>query len=247
MNSVNRVYLFHTWSWGKKGVNISHFFHEYLFWAIDSYIKCPNTIFVLDNKLHEWELKFTLMIIKHLGVSYVFEDLVYNCQGVYRVNLNNCPNFEKVMEIIKTIVNKEFKVEYKPGYKVLYLRNECEFRKFSNYSKDVDSCFDEIITDMSVFSFEDQVKLFMKCSILVSIDGAALTNIVFMNKDATVLSLTTTANDGRWIALFGLNRCIRSLEEKILNCKNYNDNMIFNDDVKNTIVRFLEKHTALVG
>jgi len=247
MNSDKRVYLFHTWSWGKKSVNISHFFHEHLFWAIESFIQCPTVTFVLDNKLHEWELKFTLMIIKHLGVPYVFEDLQYNYQGMSRINLNNCSNFEKVMETIKTIAGKEFNVDYVPGYKVLYLRNECEIRKFSNYNKEVDSYFDEVITDMSAFSFEDQVKLFMKCSILVSIDGAALTNIVFMNKDATVLSLTTTPNDGRWISSFGINRCIRNLEEKILNCKNYNDTMIFNDDVKNTIVGFLNKHTVLIS
>jgi hypothetical protein len=157
--------------------------------------------------------------------------------------LNNCSNFEKVMETIKTIAGNEFNVDYVPGYKVLYLRNECDIRRFLNYNKQVDSYFDEVITDMSLYSFEDQVKLFMKCSALVSIDGAALTNIVFMNKDATVLSLTTTLNGGRWITSFGINKCVRSVEEKVLNCHNYNDNMIFNDDVKNTIVGFLNKQT----
>ena len=233
--------MFHTWSWGKTGVNISHFFHEHLFWAIDAYIRTPEVLFVLDNKLHEWELKFSLLVIKHLGVQYVFEDIDYNYQGITRINLNNCSNYEKVMETIKNIVNKEFAVENIPGYKVLYLRNECKFRKFQNYIQQVDSYFDEVIPDMSKLSFEDQVKLFMKCSILVSIDGAALTNIVFMNNNASVLALTTTLNDGRWIAKFGINKCIRNVEEKILQCNNYNDNMIFDDDVKNTIVEFLNR------
>jgi len=242
MELEDKFYLYHAYGWGGcNGVNISHFFHEFLFWAIDACIRNPSVTFVLDSKLHEWELKFTLLMIKHLKVKYVFEDIKHNHQGMHRLNLNKCSNFEKIMELIKIVVNKEFAVDYIPGYKVLYLRDECEFRKFSNYDKQLDSYFDEVITDMSAFSFEDQVKLFMKCSVLVSIDGAALTNIVFMNSKATVLALTTTDKDGRWITSFGINKCIRSVEEKILNYKNYNDTMIFDDDVKTTILDFVNR------
>ena len=234
----NKFYIYHAHSWEKDKVNIAHFFHEFLFWGIESKLNNSSTIFILDNKLSEWELSLTNMIIKHLHIEYEVEDLTYCHNGMDRINLKKSTNHEKIFNIIHDIVNKEYDVEYNPNYKVLYFRDETPRRKMINYDNQLNFIFDEVITDMSSLSFDYQVRLFMKCGLFVTIDGAQMTNIIFMNKKSKILVLTTKYNNC-WTNMFGTNICIDTVKEHVLNCNDFNDNIEYNDEIQEIIANFV--------
>jgi hypothetical protein len=239
----NKFHIYHAHSWEKNKVNIAHFFHEFLFWGIDSILNNPSTIFVLDNKLSEWELSLTNLIIKHLHIEYEVNDLTYNHNGMYRINLKNSKNYNKIFNIVHDIINKEYHVIYDPNYKVLYLRDETPRRKMISYNNQLNYLFDEVITDMSSLSFEYQVKLFMKCGLFVTIDGAHMTNVIFMNKKSKILVLTTKEKHC-WTNLFGTNICINSVDEHVLNYSNFNDNIVYNDKIQEVITNFVTNNIS---
>lgn len=239
IKKMNNFYIYHAHSWEKHNVNIAHFFHEFLFWAIEAALNNPSTIFVIDNKLSEWELSLTKLIIKHLHVKYEVADLMYKHNGMNRINLKKSANYHKIFNIIQQIMDKEYAdIKYDPNYKVLYLRPEMPRRKIMNYNNELNHLFDEVITDMSSLSFDDQVRLFRKCSLFVSIDGAAMANIIFMNKKSKVLVVTTQANNC-WTNMFGTCVCVSSVDECVLPYPNFNDNIVYNDKVQEAITNFV--------
>jgi len=101
--------------------------------------------------------------------------------------------------------------------------------------------FDKVITDMSILSFEEQVKLFMSCSHLVTIDGAHLTNILFMNENAKIYNIIPDKITRCWTLEFGLYNCIKSgnFTTYIISDSDFNDNVVYNTDIENNLKDFL--------
>lgn len=217
--------------------NIGHFFHENLFYALDSYLHNKNIIWVLHTNLTEWELQFTTLCIKHLKISYTFHNLTNYRTGLpYVINLS--PNFNIILQLIQEIIKKEYPdTKFNGNYKVLYFRNDASRRKMLGYKGNIDIYFDEIVNDMSSLSFEKQVKLFMKCSHFVTIEGAHLTNIIFMNKKAKVLDISPTNNS--WQLMFGTSQCVDVFHNFILNLDNFNSNIQYDEKIENEIKLFL--------
>lgn len=235
--------------------NIGHFFHEILFYAIDAYLKNKNIKWVVHNNLTEWENKFTLMCIKHLNIYYEIVDLTTEYKNIYNYNNNNnwdrgspdikncCPeNYDNIMSMIQNIIKLEFPdTVYNGNYKVLYFRNDAGRRKMINYNGNLDQYFDEIVYDFENMSFEDQVKVFMKCSHFVTIEGTNLTaNIIFMNKKAKVFGLSSSNNS--WPLVFGtsklIDKFIQYCLEKPMNC--VNDDILYTSELEDRIKEFLE-------
>jgi len=234
---MSRFLVYHIHSWEKDKPNIAHFFHEIVFHAIAAYLKDNTVIFVLDTALSEWESKLMHLFIKHLNIAHEYDTLYYdkNIPCLER-NIQRLPRFTEIMALIRATVCNEFPdIIYTGNYKVLYLRDECLRRKMLGYNGELNQYFHEVITDMSALTFEQQVKLFMKCSHFITIEGAQLTNIIFMNKDATIYSLSTTNNC--WTYMFGTYTCIKKLELIVLNYPNFNDNIRYTPLIQNTIMK----------
>ena len=86
-------------------------------------------------------------------------------------------------------------------------------------------------------SFEEQVKIFMKTSHFVTTEGAHLTNIIFMNKNAQILDICNTYNS--WQKMFGTSNLIKHFELFINKPGNFNDNIIIDNNLENKILNFI--------
>jgi hypothetical protein len=219
--------------------NIAHFFHENLFYAIDAFLKNENIKWILHYNLTEWELKFTLLCAKHLEIHCEFTDLTNHRSGLdYDIKKNE--NFYLIMDMIQDIINLEYPTAtFNKNYKVLYFRSDAQRRKMIGYENNLDLYFDEIIYDLNSTPFEKQVQLFMKCSHFVTIEGANLTNIIFMNKNAKVLNISPCENS--WQLMFGTSYCVNTFESFILGfgIDNFNDNIYYSSTIENRIKMFL--------
>jgi hypothetical protein len=220
--------------------NIGHFFHENLFYAIDAYLKNKTIKWIIDINLKEWELKFTLLCIKYLNIEYEYCDLEDHRSNL-PYNIIDNENFFIIMNMIQEIIKKEYSdTIFKESYKVLYFRNDATTRKMENYNNELDIYFDEIVYDFSCMSFENQVKLFMKCSHFVTIEGAHLTNVIFMNKKAKLLDISPC--DNSWQLMFGTSCCVGSFSNFILDLDSskFKDNIQYNEKIHNQIEMFVK-------
>ena len=220
------------------GYNIGHFFHENLFYALDAYIKNKQIKWILCKKLKEWELQFTLLCIKHLNIDYEYSDLTGYRSGM-PFNISKNPNLFYILDLIQTIIKKEYSdATFDENYKVLYFRNDAQRRRMIGYDNKLDGYFDEIVYNFNSMSFEKQVRLFMKCSHFVTIEGANLTNIIFMNKKARVLDISPTNNS--WQLMFGTSYAINMFNYLILYMDDFNKDIQYNEKIENAIISFLK-------
>ena len=220
------------------GYNIGHFFHETLYYALDAYIKNKNIKWILCKNLKEWELQFTLLCIKHLNIEYEYSDLTGYRSGL-PFNISKNPNLFYILDLIQTIIKKEYPdAIFNEDYKVLYFRNDAPRRRMIGYNNKLDTYFDEIVYNVNNMSFEKQVKLFMKCSHFVTIEGACLTNIIFMNKQAKVLDISPTNNS--WQLMFGTSYAINTFNYLILYLDDFNKDIQYNKKIEDAILTFLK-------
>jgi len=224
---------------GNLSVNIAHFFHEALFCALEAYLQDTSILWILDSNLKEWDLQFTLLCIKHLHIHYKYENLEnYRTENKYNYNIKVSKYFQPIMDLIQTIIKTEFPTTtFNPNYKVLYFRNDAYRRKVLDYNGTIDHLFDEIIYDFYSMPFHKQVQLFMKCSHLVTIEGATITNIVFMNKEAKVLNISPVNNS--WPILFGTDKCVKTYDYFVLGLSHFNENIQYNSVIENKIKQFV--------
>jgi capsular polysaccharide biosynthesis protein len=152
-------------------------------------------------------------------------------------NLTISKNYSKIFNILKEIISKKYNINYDNNHKVLYGRSDCNSRKLLNTNNIINK-FDLIIDDMSKLSFEEQVKIFMKTSHFVTTEGAHLTNIIFMNKNAQILDICNTYNS--WQKMFGTSNLIKHFELFINKSGNFNDNIIMNNNLENKILNFIK-------
>ena len=228
--------------------NIAHFFHEQLFHAIDIFLQDNNTKWILKGG-QGWENSFTQLMAKYIGIEIIKDDSSIHDKISLNgeKNLRKSANYHKILELVQEAIHKEYpEIEYNGNYKVLYFRNDARRRKMAGYQNQLDKYFDKIIYNMNI-SFEEQVKLFMNCSHFVTIEGAHLTNVVFMNKKAKVLDISPMNNS--WQEMFGTSICVdtfinyyfnlrpstRKAEDKI-----FNSNIQFNLEIENKIIEFLK-------
>jgi hypothetical protein len=220
------------------GYNIGHFFHENLFYALDAYIKNTKIKWILCKTLKEWELQFTLLCIKHLNIDYEYGDLTGYRSGL-SFNISKTPTFFYILYLIQSIIKKEYPDEiFNGNYKVLYLRNDAQRRKMIGYDNKLDSHFDEIVYSFNDMSFEKQVRLFMKCSHFVTIEGANITNIIFMNKQSQVLVISPANNS--WQLMFGTSYAVNSFNYLILYLDDFDKDIQYNEKIENAMITFLK-------
>ena len=106
------------------------------------------------------------------------------------------------------------------------------------YDNKLNEHFDEIIYNFNNMSFEKQVKLFMKCSHFVTIEGANITNIIFMDKRAQVLVISPTNNS--WPLMFGTSYAINSFNYLVLYLDDFNKDIQYNEKIENAMITFLK-------
>lgn len=231
--------------------NIGHFFHEQLFHAIDIFLE-DNTVkwILLGSDFNKWQEGFTKLMAKYLNIEIVKDDAsITNKIKVLtsQKNLRKSANYHKILELVQEAIHKEYpEIEYNGNYKVLYFRNDANRRKMTGYQNQLDKYFDKIIYNMDI-SFEEQVKLFMNCSHFVTIEGAHLTNVLFMNKKAKVLDISPMNNS--WQEMFGTSICVdtfinyyfslrpstRKEEDRL-----FHADIKYNLEIENKIIGFLK-------
>tara|TARA_Y100000992_G_C21155209_1_gene438265 strand:- start:104 stop:826 length:723 start_codon:yes stop_codon:yes gene_type:complete len=237
----NHFNIKHILSFRGGSVNIGHFFHEVLFGGIVEYIKDNSIKWVLDNDLSDWEYNITKCVIDHLHINFEINNTGIDTpkRRGFR-NLKNNKHFNEVMEIIRTCVFDCYKLEKKninrPIYKVLYFRDDASRRKMMNYNNELNHLFDEIVIDMGSKTFEEQVRLSHKVTHFVTIEGAHLTNIIFMNNNTKILVFSPIHNS--WQVMYGTS-CLVKHFEIIITGGAFNSNINYNDKIKNKITKFL--------
>lgn len=227
--------------WKNHPVNIGHFLHDLLFHAIVEYIKDNSIKWVLDNDLSDWEYNITKCVIDHLHINFEINNTGIDTPFPrYDRNIKNNKYFNQVIQILRTSVfncyNLEEKNIHSPSYKVLYFRDNATRRKLLNYNNELNHLFDEIVVDMGSKTFEEQVRLFHKTSHLVTIEGAHLTNIIFMEPQAKILTFSPIRNS--WQEMFGTSRFVKELKI-VTTGGDFNSNINYNDEIKNKITKFL--------
>jgi len=219
--------------------NIAHFFHERLFYALCAYLHNNNIHWILDKNLLSWELKATLMCADKLNIPVTYAD--FDDHQLYPhgdANLTKTPNWQYVLELVKRIADSTYPdVVFTLPYKVLYFRDDAVTKKMVGYKGQIDKYFDRIVYDFSAMSGEEQVKLFMKCSHFVMLEGAATTNIIFMNRAAKMFVISNT--DNSWPLMFGTASRIHSLERMILNTSHFDNPIQYSDEIEKEIIRFV--------
>ena len=225
--------------WINHNVNIAHFLHDILFHAIDFYLNNQNIKikFILSNKLREWETCITLLFIEYFNIDYSIEEFNFMHRFKNSRNLTMSKNYTKIFNILKEIISKKYNINYDNNYRVLYGRSDCNSRRLLNIDNIINK-FDLIIDDMSKLTFEEQVKIFMKTSHLITTEGAHLTNIIFMNKNAKILDICNTHNS--WQKMFGTSNLIKHFELFINKPGNFNDNIIIDNNLENKILNFIK-------
>ena len=77
----------------------------------------------------------------------------------------------------------------------------------------------------------------MKTSHFVTLEGAALTNIIFMNKNAKVLNICNSNNS--WQIMFGTSKLINTFDVFIDKNQNFNANILYSKTIENKILDFI--------
>ena len=228
--------------WKNHPVNIGHFVHDNLFYAIVEYIKDNSIKWILDNDLSEWEYNITKIIIDYLNINYEINNTGIDtsfpkCDR----NIKKNEHYNEVIDLIRKSVNNKYNLKEncieQITHKVLYLRNDATRRKMVNYNDELNYLFDDIVVDMGSKTFEEQVKLFNKTTHFVTIEGAHLTNIIFMNPSTKILIFSPTKNS--WQEKFGTSTLVNHFEIKTTGGKDFNSNIDYNDNIKTKIINFL--------
>lgn len=222
-------------------VNIGHFLHEILFHAIVEYIEDKSINWVLDNDLSDWEYNITKCVIDHLHINFEINNTGIDTPFAnYDRSIKNNKHFNEVIQIIRTSVFNCYKLEEKnidrPSYKMLYFRDDASRRKMMNYNNELNHLFDEIVVDMGSKTFEEQVRLFHKATHFITIEGAHITNIIFMNPSTKILVFSPIRNS--WQEMFGTSTLVNQFEIKTT-CGDFNSNIDYNDKIKDKIINFL--------
>lgn len=203
---------------------------------MEAYFNDPDITWVLGLSLCEWEHKFTLLVIKHLNINYTYRELGDYHKFPIVFDTHKSPIFADIMLTIRRIVQQEFQA-VNTRSKILYFRNDAPRRKMQGYSGSIDHLFDKVVTNMAEMSFEEQVILFMGCSHFVTIEGAHLTNIIFMTGNAKVLDITPHYNS--WQVKCGHSRFISHFEEYSLGMADFNSNIEYSPEIEEKIRNFL--------
>ena len=145
-----------------------------------------------------------------------------------------------MIKIIRTCVFNYFKLEEndinRPIHKVLYFRDDASRRKMINYNNELNYLFDEIVVNMGSKTFEEQVRLFHRATHLVTIEGAHITNIIFMNHNTKILVFSPIHNS--WQIKFGTSYLVNQFDV-ITTGGDFNSNINYDDKIKNKMIKFL--------
>ncbi len=156
----------------------------------------------------------------------------------YDRNIGKDADFMEIINIIKCATLKKYSLQNNNSvYKVLYLRNDSSRRRMICYNGELDHLFDEVVVDMGSKTFEEQVKLFNKTTHFVTIEGAHMTNILFMNSNTKILIFSPTNNS--WQKMFGTYKLVKYFKIFITG-GNFNDNIKYNDLIKTNILDFVK-------
>ena len=163
---------------------------------------------------------------------------------------------------LRNIIFKHFKINDKleDTYKVFYTRIQDTKRRHVYNYESIENNVDLVIHSLNI-SFEENVKLFSKCSHFISVEGASFTNIIFMKSDAKMMDISTRTDflGGRmlpdrshnsWQVMFGSHKLIKEFNIKSkaterITCNSeedhdFHDHIKITNDLKEDILKFIE-------
>ena len=199
---------------GQGNNNIAHDFHELIFHIIFHFqklsidhIKSLNLLFILNDKMIDWskyiitmicdyyniKIKYTPHYVQRFPISIGYKQPGYR----YLRDIKKYRNYLDCIQFLNELANKTIGQDIEQikdkKWKVLYTRSDCNKRQLLNYQL-VIPLFDQVIENMNIDA-EEQIKIFQKATHFVTVGGANLTNIIFMNKSAKVLDIFTNEID----------------------------------------------------
>ena len=178
------------------------------------------------------------MCADKLNIPITYRDLDASLYPSWDKNLAQNNDFRTVLDLVNRIARDRFPESvFTQPYKVLYFRNDVSRRKMVGYDGQLDKYFDKIVYDFNSMPIDEQIKLFMKCSHFVTIEGAATTNIIFMNKSAKMLTITNHPNS--WPLMFGTASCIQSVHSFSLNKRDFDADIQYSNSIEKEIIRFI--------
>ena len=210
---------------GYGSQNIAHDFHELIFHILLHFIHRPklfleNITFRINNKMMLWTKYLINLICDDLSIKTVFTDEIigtfprtigYTRNGYAPLRrIKKYRNFMNYIDYINNLALKKTGLEKRGNnykYTVLHTRKECSNRRLLNCDA-IKQHFDLVIDDMNI-DIEDQIKIYQKATHIVTVSGAQLTNIIFMEKNAKVMDIYNHQMKC-WATRYGTSLCINN-------------------------------------
>ena len=268
---------------GQGNNNIAHDFHELIFHIVfhltkisPDLLRSSKPTFIVNDKMMNWskyliklicdhfniKIKYTRHYVQRFPISIGYKKLEYR----YLRDIKKYKNYLDCVKFINKLAFEKIKqpsddmckdtmsdcANKKKTWKVLYTRGDCKGRRLSNYES-IALLFDEVIENMNI-DVEEQIKIYQRATHFVTVGGANLTNIIFMNSSAKVLDIFISEIKS-WCPRYGLNNWIikyqniKALSVKIndqivdvqYNSKESNNDIIVDERLTIIIKKFLER------
>tara|TARA_Y100000768_G_C23923775_1_gene656380 strand:+ start:336 stop:1103 length:768 start_codon:yes stop_codon:yes gene_type:complete len=243
--------------------NIGHFLHESLDQLLQILRNNTQCILLITDNLHTSnDLRWHSGIIKCLesevdsfstkkmnNSNKNLDCLIINPQHPSKINVDN-------LFYLRNIIFKHFKINDKleDTYKVFYTRIQDTNRRHVYNYKSIENNVDLVVHSLNI-SFDENVKLFSKCSHFISVEGASFTNIIFMKSDAKMMAISTRTDyldrsHNSWQVMFGSYKLIKEFNIKskaterircnIKENQDFHDHIKITNDLKEDILKFIE-------
>lgn len=117
------------------------------------------------------------------GLLFINNILIPSRQAPYSAHYNP----EYILKVHSQIINR-IKLDFKIGDRIYIARKKSAFRKIENENEVINlvTSYDFKVVEYENFSFNEQVSISYNASVLMSIHGAGLTNMIFGKKGMLV-------------------------------------------------------------
>ena len=201
INLDNGVWITDSWKWA----NYFHWLTDFLPKTIVFNAKYPNSRFLLPQSFLR-QAPFVLSSLDLLSIKYeiIYEKTIYNFQNLKVLNNYSITGNQrkgllvKLNKSLRKIINLDQKLEHineMPNF--IYITRKKSQNKFgsSRFIENERHLF-KILKKYNVkticcdnLSFYNQLQIFSSCNFLISIHGAGLSNMIFMENGGSILEL----------------------------------------------------------
>lgn len=177
---------------------------------------------------HFWCMSVLLSYIHDLNINLIIQkkDINYRCENIILVGEDRGLRFPRLANILKNKVLRYVQLKSEVLIDILiYNRKDSRRRIILNDIELANKLKEhnlkvKLIDSFSNISFYEQIKLLNSCKTFISPTGANMTNIVFMNRDITILEVDKRNS---WPLMYGTYKLFKkyySVKYEIIYNKN---------------------------